>query len=126
MHRVEHQKRLREANPGWEGFGEGVGGSSRPDGDTELSKEVIQKVQLSGVMHTCTSSFTPSLTNALQFVMVDCHACGGVIKPNVVFFGGKVPDEVSSRATELVGECKALLVLGSSVATWSAYRCVQQ
>jgi NAD-dependent SIR2 family protein deacetylase len=57
--------------------------------------------------------------------MVDCHGCGGMIKPDVVFFGGKVPEEVALRATELVSECRALLVLGSSVATWSAYRCGQ-
>ena len=60
----------------------------------------------------------------MQFVVVDCPACGGVIKPDVVFFGGKVPDEVGQAATRLVSDCNALLVVGSSVATWSAFRCV--
>jgi hypothetical protein len=56
VHRAEHQKRLRAANPDWEGFGAGVVGSSRPDGDTELSKEVIQKVCVLGGGHVGTET----------------------------------------------------------------------
>jgi len=42
-----------------------------------------------------------------------CSACGGVIKPDIVFFGEPVNDY--KQAEELVSECDLLLVLGSSL-----------
>ena len=57
-----------------------------------------------------------------SFHIPDCLSCGGMLQPDVVFFGDSVPGERTSRASELVDEASALLVLGSSVMVHSGYR----
>jgi len=52
----------------------------------------------------------------------NCPACGGLVKPGVVFFGEPVPADVTARAFELIDEADALLVVGSSLTVWSGYR----
>lgn len=49
-----------------------------------------------------------------------CPSCGGVLKPDVVFFGEQVPPQRSQRARSLVEAAEALLVVGTSLATTSA------
>lgn len=44
-----------------------------------------------------------------------CAGCGGVLKPDAVFFGEALPREPWERAVDLVGSCGLLLVLGSSL-----------
>jgi NAD-dependent deacetylase len=44
-----------------------------------------------------------------------CRACGGVLKPDVVFFGELLPEEAIERASELAREAGLLLVVGSSL-----------
>jgi NAD-dependent deacetylase len=44
-----------------------------------------------------------------------CHACGGVLKPDVVFFGELLPEDAIERASELAREAGLLLVVGSSL-----------
>lgn len=54
-----------------------------------------------------------------------CPACGGILKPHVVFFGeGVPPDRVAAAFTRLE-EADALLVVGSSLMVFSGYRFVQ-
>eukprot|EP00871_Galdieria_phlegrea_P003488 jgi/Galph1/413/GphlegSOOS_G5192.1 len=48
-----------------------------------------------------------------------------LLKPDVVFFGGSVPAEVSSRARHFIEQSNGVLVLGSSLSTFSAYGLVQ-
>jgi NAD-dependent deacetylase sirtuin 4 len=56
-----------------------------------------------------------------------CGACGsGLLKPTVTFFGGAVPQRTMEAAKQAVAECDALLVVGSSVQTFSAFRLVKQ
>src|SRR5690606_9187934 len=50
--------------------------------------------------------------------------CGGMLKPDVVFFGETVPTERVSRCFALVASSKALLVLGSSLTVMSGRRFV--
>jgi NAD-dependent deacetylase len=45
-----------------------------------------------------------------------CGDCGGLLKPNVVFFGEPLPGEALREAFEQVGRCDLLLVVGSSLA----------
>lgn len=47
-----------------------------------------------------------------------CPRCGGVVKPDVVFFGERVRDY--DKACALVEQCDLLLVLGSSLAVYPA------
>ena len=59
-----------------------------------------------------------------SFRTVDCADCGGVLKPDVVFFGETVPADRVSRCFDLVERSRALLVLGSSLTVMSGYRFV--
>jgi NAD-dependent SIR2 family protein deacetylase len=51
-----------------------------------------------------------------------CDACGGMLKPDVVFFGEGVPGERVRRAMAAFECCDALLVVGSSLMVYSGYR----
>jgi NAD-dependent SIR2 family protein deacetylase len=92
--RQEHDGRLREANPGFTATA-----PTLPDGDVALE-------------------------NVSSFVVVDCSVCGGVLKPDVVFFGENVPPPTVARAFALTDSCTSLLVLGSSLTVRSGYRFV--
>ena len=87
--------RLIAANPGWRDRDAAV----KPDGDVDLD-------EVSG------------------FVVVDCLLCGGVLKPDVVFFGETVPRDRVDHCFALLDNASALLVLGSSLTVMSGYRFV--
>ena len=94
-------ERLTDANPG---FREEVSAdvtAVRPDGDILLHRADVER-----------------------FRYVACEECGGTLKPGVVMFGEQVPRERYVAARELVARCRALLVLGSSLAVGSGYRFV--
>jgi NAD-dependent SIR2 family protein deacetylase len=97
------QARLGEANPGFAERHADV--LSRPDGDVELDD---------------TSSFE----------VPGCADCGGVLKPDVVFFGENVPAERVERCYAAVDDLAAsggvLLVAGSSLAVMSGFRFVRR
>ena len=56
------------------------------------------------------------------FVVPDCPRCGGVVKPDVVFFGENVPPWRHTQATASLASSDALLVVGSSLMVHSGYR----
>lgn len=89
------QARMRELNPGW------VDGPSpmAPDGDAELPDDVVAR-----------------------FTVPACAACGGTLKPNVVFFGHNVARPVVDEAYARVDGADVLLVTGTSLAVFSGYR----
>ncbi|MFI6789586.1 NAD-dependent protein deacetylase [Nonomuraea sp. NPDC050383] len=95
--RMELDRRLRRANPGWAAAATAI----KPDGDADLTDE-----QVAG------------------FQVVDCTACGGLLKPDVVFFGENVPKPRVDECFALVAGARALLVLGSSLAVRSGLRFV--
>ncbi|MEH1058004.1 NAD-dependent protein deacetylase [Micromonospora sp. CPCC 206171] len=96
--REELDRRLREANPGFDA----AVGAVNPDGDVELADE-----QVAG------------------FRTVDCTFCGtGMLKPDVVFFGETVPAPRVSHCFAMVGAARLLLVLGSSLTVMSGRRFV--
>ena len=49
-------------------------------------------------------------------------ACGGILKPDVVFFGEHVPRERVTGAFDALAKAEALLVVGSSLMVYSGYR----
>lgn len=101
--RAAFQQRLTAANPGWLERHAEV--AVRPDGDVDLEATA-------------------------GFVVPGCEDCGGVLKPDVVFFGENVPKERVERcyaAVEaLVHADGALLVAGSSLAVMSGLRFVRR
>ena len=59
------------------------------------------------------------------FEVPACAGCGGVLKPDVVFFGENVPKARVLHCYELVEAAPALLVLGSSLTVMSGLRFVR-
>ena len=57
--------------------------------------------------------------------MVGCLGCGGVLKPDVVFFGENVPRPRVQDCYQLFERARALIVLGSSLTVMSGYRFVR-
>ncbi|NML52660.1 NAD-dependent protein deacetylase [Streptomyces sp. R302] len=97
--RRELARRLEEANPGFDP----VPAAINPDGDADLTDE-----QVAG------------------FHVMSCVVCGGVLKPDVVFFGETVPPERVEHCRELVRGAASMLVLGSSLTVMSGLRFVRQ
>ncbi len=93
------QARLLGLNPGWDQAQVEIA----PDGDAELDGERLA-----------------------QFRVAPCLACGGPLKPHVVFFGESVPRPRVEAAYAQVEEADALLVIGSSLAVFSGYRFVRR
>lgn len=60
-----------------------------------------------------------------DFVVADCPGCGGVLKPDIVFFGESVPAERVRSAFELLDSAGAVLVAGTSLAVMSGLRFVR-
>ncbi|MGV9357337.1 NAD-dependent protein deacetylase [Streptomyces misionensis] len=92
-------RRLEEANAGFDPVAAGI----NPDGDADLSDEQVG-----------------------DFRVLPCAVCGGILKPDVVFFGESVPPERVEHCRRLVREATALLVLGSSLTVMSGLRFVRQ
>jgi len=60
-----------------------------------------------------------------QTVVPDCSVCGGILKPDVVFFGEFVPPLKFEEGASLVASAGALLVAGSSLVVNSGIRIVE-
>jgi NAD-dependent SIR2 family protein deacetylase len=60
-----------------------------------------------------------------HFVPAACEFCGGVLKPEIVYFGETVPRERVERAYALVDDADALLVAGTSLTVQSGLRFVR-
>ncbi len=97
--RTELDDRLREANATWTAVATAV----NPDGDVVLDEAAVA-----------------------TFRVVDCLGCGGVLKPDVVFFGENVPPPKVRHCYDLVERSRSMLVLGSSLAVMSGLRFVKR
>jgi NAD-dependent SIR2 family protein deacetylase len=95
--RAALRERLDEVNREWRATVTAV----NPDGDVDLPDE-----QLDG------------------FVVVDCLECGGLLKPDVVYFGENVPVARVEASYSLLDGARLLLVLGSSLTVFSGRRFV--
>ncbi|HEY3623034.1 MAG TPA: NAD-dependent protein deacetylase [Roseiarcus sp.] len=61
-----------------------------------------------------------------SFVISSCKRCGGVLKPDVVFFGENVPRDRIDGAFRHLDEADAMLIVGSSLMVYSGFRFVQR
>ena len=91
------QERMRSANPALHVSATHIA----PDGDADVSEEAIR-----------------------SFNVPACERCGGVLKPDVVFFGENVPKARVLRAWDMYERADVLLVVGSSLTVFSGYRFV--
>jgi NAD-dependent SIR2 family protein deacetylase len=56
------------------------------------------------------------------FRVPDCERCGGLLKPDVVFFGETIPRDRVEQALAALQVADALLVIGSSLMVYSGFR----
>lgn len=98
MTRAALGERLEALNPGFIERAEAIGGLAvAPDADAVVA-------------------------DTASFRYLDCVRCGGMLKPDIVYFGESVPKDVVAEAYELVEQSDALLVAGSSLTVFSGYR----
>jgi NAD-dependent SIR2 family protein deacetylase len=57
-----------------------------------------------------------------RFDVPGCRSCNGMLKPDVVFFGERVPDVRVEQAMAAVDTADAMLIVGSSLMVWSGFR----
>lgn len=65
------------------------------------------------------------LDDTESFHFVDCPSCGGMLKPDIVYFGESVRKDIVAQAYSMVDCSDALLVAGSSLTVFSGYRFVR-
>ena len=91
------QSELLARNPAFARAGEHA--TMKPDGDAELTD-----------------------VDYASFEVVPCAACGGMLKPHVVFFGENVPKERVQQAMSALEGSRLLLIVGSSLMVFSGFR----
>jgi NAD-dependent SIR2 family protein deacetylase len=93
--REDLQRRMAESNPGWRPHEAGAA----PDGDADIDAAAV-----------------------LRFAPPHCLHCGGLLKPDVVFFGENVPRERYARALAALEAADAMLAVGTSLMVYSGFR----
>jgi len=96
LRREALQARLESDNP----FMLQVAATAAPDGDADIADRL----------------------DLADFRIPDCEQCGGVLKPDVVFYGDSVPGARVASAYALVEAADAVLVVGSSLMVHSSFR----
>ncbi len=56
----------------------------------------------------------------------ECQQCGGILKPDVVFFGDSVPKDRVAQAFTQLDQADSVLVIGSSLMVYSSFRFVRR
>jgi NAD-dependent SIR2 family protein deacetylase len=100
--RARLAKRMAAANPGYADAH--AAAETRPDGDVDLD-------------------------DTADFAVPECEECGGILKPDVVFFGENVPPARVQQCYDAVDSLTpddALLTLGSSLTVMSGFRFVRR
>jgi NAD-dependent SIR2 family protein deacetylase len=95
--REEVQDELERLNADWLAFD----AADAPDGDADLEG----------------ADFS-------SFAVPSCPCCGGLLKPDVVFFGENVPRDRVETATRHLEAADAMLIVGSSLMVYSGFRFV--
>lgn len=85
---------IAAANPDWS-----PSYTPAPDGDADIDPVVV-------------SAFVPP----------SCAGCGGLLKPDVVFFGENVPALTYAAARDALAASEGLLIVGSSLMVYSGFR----
>tara|TARA_R110002124_G_scaffold51856_10_gene149583 strand:+ start:668 stop:1498 length:831 start_codon:yes stop_codon:yes gene_type:complete len=76
--------------------------------------------------HTLNPDGDADVHNVDDFIVPDCTVCGGLLKPDVVFFGEFVPTRKFQLGAALVDQSEAMIVAGSSLVVNSGIRLVER
>ena len=74
-------------------------GNIAPDGDADVPEKLVP-----------------------GFVVPPCEDCGGILKPNVVFFGDSVNKSIVQRVYDGIDDSDGMLIVGTSLKVFSGYR----
>lgn len=99
-------------------------GKGLPRSDVQVLLEA-QNAQLRDVEAALAPDGDALLADALLkgFRVPCCPCCGSdLLKPDVVFFGEGVPAEQAAAAVQSINQAPALLVVGSTLMTYSSFR----
>ncbi|PGH17129.1 hypothetical protein AJ79_01267 [Helicocarpus griseus UAMH5409] len=148
MSREEFQEALARMNPAWVEFLEQMlktgaldtdnpeeqhkrGLKVNPDGDVDIPNASYSKFRYPPCPH-CLEKPPLLGDGTMGRVEVDPDGAwspksnAGILKPAVIMFGESVDERVKAAAEEAVDDAGKLLVLGSSLATFSAWRLVER
>ena len=92
--RAALQDAMAAVNPAWR-----THAATAPDGDADIDDDAIE-----------------------SFAAPQCERCGGLLKPDVVFFGENVPRDRLEQACQALASADALLIAGSSLMVYSGFR----
>lgn len=92
--RHDLQLKLTLLNPSFSQQGE-----IAPDGDAEVEEDSVPCV-----------------------AVPTCENCGGILKPNVVFFGDNVNKSIVQRVYDGIDDSDGMLIVGTSLKVFSGYR----
>ncbi|HEY1722828.1 MAG TPA: NAD-dependent protein deacetylase [Magnetospirillaceae bacterium] len=98
MSRAAFQDQLVALNPDWLH----LTADDAPDGDADLDGQ-----------------------DFASFEIPPCPDCGGLLKPDVVFFGENVPRDRVQAAMDHLAQADAMLIVGSSLMVYSGFRFVE-
>jgi NAD-dependent SIR2 family protein deacetylase len=88
------QSKLTLLNPSFSQQGE-----IAPDGDADVAEDSVPYV-----------------------AVPPCENCGGILKPNVVFFGDNVNKSIVQRVYDGIDDSDGMLIVGTSLKVFSGYR----
>ena len=100
------------------------------DCSRKAAREKFQQflVRNNPVLENLSSALAPdgdALLEEIDFSQIEipqCDHCGGVLKPDVVFYGESVPAPRVEICFNAIDEADALLIAGSSLMVYSGYR----
>ncbi|KAL6049951.1 NAD-dependent protein deacetylase srt2 [Balamuthia mandrillaris] len=141
--RQHFQQRLEGMNPHWVHLMQSAGGSGArglkdvgtlPERESEQEKGISTAkatLMVQGIKRPDGDADISIFGNDYSsFVVPNCMNCEkdgkkGILKPAVVFFGENVPRDIVEHAMTLTKESDGLLVVGSSLMVYSAFRFVR-
>lgn len=142
--REEFQEALARLNPAWAAFlveaiesgaldtenpdvKRARGMKTNPDGDVDLPGAPYSTFRYPACPH-CLANPPIAADGSRKIVEVDAEGAwkststGGILKPSVVMFGESIAAQVKEAAEKAIDRSGRLLILGTSLATYSAWR----
>ncbi|CCX30641.1 DHS-like NAD/FAD-binding domain-containing protein [Pyronema domesticum] len=128
MERGTMQEMMAKLNPAWRKLKAGEMGDIKmnPDGDVDVPGVEYGKFRYPVCPHCAKRHALKVDGDGAVTGQAEAKDLRGVLKPCVTFFGESVGEDNKSRAEELVEDAKGVLVVGSSLATYSAWRLVKE
>lgn len=93
----------------------------------ELNPDFLDRAAQTGLVEMAPDADSTVEDQALisSFVVAACPACGGMLKPDFVYFGENVPKDRVEISYRMVDDAAALVVAGSSLTVMSGLRFVR-